>query len=222
MNPWCDLPTDSPYVLATDNEAIVQFNAKAPPPLRVELSLMPEPFVGRVDAPVVLLTLNPGVSDADFALHRDPKFRAIVRRCHTQNTMDYPNYYLDPAVSGPGARWLHRITRPLVSEFGARAVSTSLTLIEYFPYHSVRFGHGKLRVPSQEHTFSLVRDAIARGAIVFITRGRSLWQAAVPALRAHPRVFATRSVQNIVISPKNCPDGYPAVAAALRDGTAAC
>lgn len=217
MNPWIDLPTQPPYVLTDDQVAIGRFNQTAPASTRIETALLPEPFVGRVDAPVVLLTLNPGVSAGDFTLHEQPEFRRCVTQCHRQDAMAFPNYYLDPAVSGPGARWLHRIARPLVSALGAQAVATGLSLMEFFPYHSERFAHARLRVTSQAYTFALVRAAMARGAAIFITRGWGLWYGAVPELRAHPRLFFTRSVQNIVISPNNCPEGYPVVEASLRD-----
>src|SRR5690348_8054992 len=98
MNPWTALPRSAPYVLATDVDPIARFNATARAPFRIELGLMPEPFVGRVDAPIVLLTLNPGVSADDFALHGDEAFRSRVRRCHVQGAMEYPNYYLDPEI----------------------------------------------------------------------------------------------------------------------------
>jgi hypothetical protein len=203
-------------VLEADSPEIARFNQRAKPLVRVETSLLPEPYVGRVDAPVLLLTLNPGVSDDDFALHRNATFRQRVIDCHRQAPAAYPNYYLDPEVDGPGARWLHRIARPLISEFGARQVANRLSLIEFFPYHSVRFAHGRLRVPSQSFAFELVRTALDRAAAIFITRGRELWYEAVPELRDSPRVYFTRSVQNIVISEKNCPDGFPVVVAAMR------
>lgn len=215
-NPWLTLPKHTPFVLATDAVAVERFNKTAVASVRIELTLLPEPFVGRIDAPVVLLTLNPGVSDEDFALHETPGFRDRVLRCHRQAPTEYPNYYLDPDVAGPGARWLHRITRPLVQEFGARAVSSGLSLVELFPYHSRRFAHGAVRVPSKAYTIAIAQAAIRRGAAIFITRGRELWYKSVPELRNCPRVFFTRSAQNIVISPRNCPDGFSVVADAIR------
>ena len=216
-NPWSALPAVAPFVLPSDAPAVEAFNQRAAAPLRVETSLLPEPFVGRVEAPVILLTLNPGVSAGDFALHEDPAFQERVLGCHRQEKSPYPNYYLDPEVSGPGAAWVRRIARPLLNEFGDEVVANALTLVEFFPYHSERFAHGKLTVPSQRYTFALVRAAIERGAAIFITRGRELWYAAVPGLRDYRRSFLTRSVQNVVISPRNCPDGYAAVAASIRD-----
>ena len=65
MNPWPALSYEPPFVLHEDLHPVLQFNARATGRTRLELDLLPEPFVGRVEAPVVLLTLNPGVSDDD-------------------------------------------------------------------------------------------------------------------------------------------------------------
>jgi len=71
-------------------------------------------------------------------------------------------------------------------------------------------------VPSQEYGFALVRDAIARDAVIVVMRSLARWLAAVPELAGYSRRFGLRSVQNVTISPKNCPDGYAAVIDALR------
>ena len=51
--------------------------------------MLPEPFVGHLDAPVVLLALNPGVSDGDFALHKEDAFQRRVRACNRQDCVDW-------------------------------------------------------------------------------------------------------------------------------------
>lgn len=207
-NPWTALPLRAPFVLDGDRAAIDAFNRKASADRRIETDLLPEPYVGRLDAPIVLLLLNPGVSDEDFALHRRAAFRARVRACHRQKPTAYANYYLAPAITGPGAKWVTRVMRPLLVEFGAKAVANCVTLLEYFPYHARKFAHRSVRIPSQDFTFDLLRSAISRDAAIFITRGEDDWQAAVPELLDYPRAFTTRSKQNVVVSPNNCPVGY--------------
>ena len=225
-NPWPALPTQPPFVLPEDRPALEAFN-RAPRQLikgdfRVETRMLPEPFVGRLNAPIIILLLNPGiaaepaVAEEDLRLHQDPEFREIVRRCHRQAATPYPNYFFDPAVTGPGARWNGRVLRRLVGEFGAPSVANGVTALEYFPYHSLRFAHRRLRVPSQQFTFDALRAAIQRDAVVFVTRGKAAWEEAVPELTAYTRAFFTRSVQNVAVSPKNCPAGYDAALEALR------
>lgn len=64
VNPWLDLPSRSPFVLAEDRPSIDAFNSRLPPasPFRIATEdVIPEPFVGRVKtAPVLVLQLNPG------------------------------------------------------------------------------------------------------------------------------------------------------------------
>ena len=215
-NPWHALPSEPPFVLPEDRAILEEFNRRAGLKARVETDLLPEPYVGRLDAPVVLLLLNPGIGGGEFALHQNADFRDRVLRCHRQEAAPYPNYYLDPVVTGDGARWNTRITRRLTAEFGTPAVAAGVAFLEYFPYHSRNFVHHRLRVPSQQFTLDLLRSALSRDAVIFITRGRTIWQAALPELRGYPRAFSTRSVQNVVISPGNCPEGYEAARAALE------
>jgi hypothetical protein len=220
--PWLALPTDPPFVLAKDRPILEGFNRTATSKMRVETKMLPEPYVGRLDAPIILLLLNPGVpsdprvAQEDLRLHRQPAFRERVRRCHRPKGAPYPNYFVDPAAKGPGARWNLRILAPLLKEFGAEAVANGVTSMEYFPYHSEKFAHRRLRVPSQGFTFEQLRAAIRREAVIFVTRGKSVWEEAVPELRGYARAFLTRSVQNVVISPRNCPEGYEAAQVALR------
>jgi hypothetical protein len=215
-NPWLELRDSPPFVLPDDRSAVEVFNSNPNERTRLELDLLPEPFVGRVDAPILLLLLNPGVSDDDFARHEQPEFRARVRACHRQEQAPYPNYYLDPAVDGPGARWMRRVLSFLIREFGNETVASAIAALEFFPYHSRDFAHRRVSVPSQEHTFDLLRAALRRGAVVFVTRGRAIWAEAVPALRAYPRAFHTHSAQNVVISERNCPEGYDAARSAIK------
>jgi len=215
-NPWTALPSKAPFVLAEDSAAIARFNERATERTRVETDLLPEPFVGRLEAPVVLLALNPGVSDGDFELHEDLAFQDRVRSCHRQDPLAWPYYYLDPEVNGPGARWSARVLALLIRELGAARTANGVVLFEYMAYHSRGFAHDRVELPSQAFTFSLVRAALSRATAVFVTRGLKLWSKAIPQLADHPRLFRTRSTQNIVISPRNCPEGWNAALAGLR------
>jgi hypothetical protein len=171
QNPWICLPDTPPYVLDTDAEPIQTFNATANDRSRVETELLPEPFVGRLDAPIFMLLLNPGVEGSEFVTHRDPTFIAAVRGCHRQEETDYPQYFLAPNAVGPGVSWNRRVLKPLIAEFGLRAISQNVTLLEYFPYHSVGFAHHRMRVPSQEFGFYVLREAVRRDCVIFVGSG---------------------------------------------------
>jgi hypothetical protein len=216
-NPWVSLPAEHPFLFPGDRGVVNEFNNRTTNPnYRIETRLLPEPFVGSINAPILLLLLNPGVSAEDFALQERPDFQRRVRACHRQESRPYPNYYLHPNMSGSGARWTARVLKPLLNEFSERVVAASVTFVEYFPYHSRQFNHHRIRVPSQEFTFQVVRNALRQQAVVFISRGQTIWEEAVPELRLYSLAFTTRSKQNVVISPRNCPSGYEAAQAALR------
>jgi hypothetical protein len=84
-----DLATDSmarhrsqrpSYVLASDEPHIRAFNATVGEGSRdaLDLTLLPDPWVGRLQAPVVLLNLNPGHSPGDAAAHQLPEVRRAI------------------------------------------------------------------------------------------------------------------------------------------------
>lgn len=213
-NPWLAVPEVAPFILPGDAGVVERFNQTAPSETRVDLNLLPEPFQGNPDAPVVLLGLNPGLSDEDAAIHADRLFAQRLRANHAHESADYPFYLLHPEVQGPGRNWWDRRLRRVLELAPRQRVAQRLLCIEYFPYHSVRFG-ARLRVPSQEYGFYLARQAVRRGAVVVIMRSHRLWHAAVPELDSYERAFSLRSVQNISVTPNNCPLGFPAIVQAM-------
>jgi hypothetical protein len=217
-NPWLDVPDVAPFVLAADREGIARFNRTASEETRVDLNLLPEPFQGNPEAHIVLLGLNPGLSIEDAGIHEEGGFAKRLRANHAHERADFPFYLLHPEVKGPGRRWWERRLRRLLEIAPRQVVAQQLLCIEYFPYHSVRFG-ARLRVPSQEYGFHLAGEAIRRRAVVIVMRSRRLWEAAVPQLAAYDRAFSLRSVQNISVTPRNCPEGFPAIVEALRSST---
>jgi hypothetical protein len=74
--------------------------------------------------------------------------------------------------------------------------------LEFPPYHSKRFAHAHLRLPSQQFTFELLRRAIKRGAVIVCVRGFREWVVAVPELATYP-VVRTRSKQAAALSSRN-------------------
>ena len=216
-NPWSAVPPQSPYVLQCDREAINEYNAKAGKKYEVRLDVLPEPFVGFEKAPVVLLNLNPGFDEKDPAVHARPEFQALLRNNYGQGPSAFPFYFLDPTVESPGRQWWERKLRWLLQKFEPKQLARSLLCVEYFPYHSIRFRHASLQLPSQEYGFGLVRSAIVRGSVVVIMRGERYWKGRVPELCGYSRAFRLNSSQNVVISPRNCA-GFDVVVSAIRDG----
>jgi hypothetical protein len=215
INPWLQLSEIAPFVLEHDAPAIATFNHLAKPDLFIHLELLPEPFLGNPLAPVVLLGLNPGYSPDDITHHQREQFAAISRSNLHHRDIEYPFYLLNPALDAPGGKWWAQRLSRLIAAKGRKAVAQRVLCIEYFPYHSRRFAHAKLRVPSQDYSMQLLRNAIRRDAIIVIMRAEKLWLGSVPELAQAKYTYRLNSVQNTTISLNNCPNGYTHILDAL-------
>lgn len=217
MNPWAQLPKTRPFVLDSDRASIDAFNSRATSRHAVDTSLLPEPFLGRPDAPVVLLGLNPGWSADDGVWHSRADFAHLCRANARHESSSYPFYLLNPALaSSPGGRWWSQRLRAVIQETSLECAARGFLCVEYFPYHSDRYSGTTPRLESQEYGFHLVRAAIARGAIIVMLRSVKRWCAAIPEICGYPNCHRLRSVQYVSISPRNCPEGFEAIVAALR------
>jgi hypothetical protein len=230
-NPWHGLPNEPPFVLPEEKEKVDAFNLKAKQKgyddYVLLTDLIPEPFVGKPDAPVVLLGNNPGANKPEALADRcKPAFANRMRsNLLHQLSDDYPFLYLDPDPDiAPRSRWWDRKLKHLYCEFGpdqnvARSIlARTILAIEYFPYVSKRFGHARLSLPSQQYSFNLVRKAIERGAVIVLTRGRRRWEKAIASLDTYPRLIQLKEVQRAIISRNNCrdPSRFQTIVDAIR------
>ncbi len=203
-NPWSYIPITAPYVLPEDESIITPFNLGAKEEYQIKFNCLPEPFVGSNTAPVVLLGLNPGYDDGDPEAHADTKFREALFQNLNHQQSEYPFYFLDPRFKNPGTIWWEGKLKPVLKFIDRQALANQLQCVEYFPYHSRKYKQLNLLLPSQQYTFSLVRQAIARRAIIVLSRSVKRWLAAVPELIDYDFLCKLNSVQNIIISENNC------------------
>ncbi len=211
-NPWHTLPNDGALVLPADRPAITRYNSAVPTEKQIHLDLMPEPFLGSPEAPIVLLALNPGFSPDDYQWHQQEHFRKLSLGNLIHAPMQYPFYLLDPSISAsPGAQWWRKRLRRLIEAYGADSVARSILCVEYFPYHSKEYGRRVPSVPSQQYSFHLVASALWRGALVIVMRAWNTWRVAVPALERYALLYRLKSPRSPYISLRNCPEGYHAI-----------
>lgn len=224
QNPWIDLveAADGRYA-ACDGPHLAAYNAALAPGQRrqrgLDLELMPEPWIGDVDAPVVLLLLNPGWHDGDFEVSRRPFYRQRHRaNLRKQQSVEYPLYYLDPELAGtPGADWWTiRAAGEAIRRYSPEVVARTICALEYHAYHSETYQPIPFTLPSQHHTFYLLREAMRRNAVIIALRGHVPWVTAVPELLEYQRLHFPNSSRAVAISPVNCPSAWPAVQAALQ------
>lgn len=213
-NPWLDLPENPPYVLPWDHHAVVAFNQTADETTLIRLGMMPEPFLGNPLAPVIVLGLNPGF-DPNAVRHETEEFWQLSRANLRHEGGVYPFYLLTPSLNVPGRGWWEQRLGRLIEAKGQNRVANRLLCVEYFPYHSTKFAHGKVHLPSQAYSFGLVRAAMAREAVIVLMRAKRYWYEVVPELTTYPKAYELNSVQNVTISPRNCPAGWAEIVAAL-------
>jgi hypothetical protein len=203
-NPWTELPASPPFVLREDRAFVDAVNAQKQQysPGWLHTGRMPEPRSGPRDAPLVLLQINPSYRTADQMEPLSPEeFErqriALIDENAPHGCLAY------------GDAWWMRAFANLISRFGRESVARRVCSIEYFPYPSLRFEHAHVRLPSQAYQFQLVREALARDALIVVTRGLQLWLGAVPELAAHldRNVLLSKNPQRVSLSPGNLPDG---------------
>ena len=226
-NPWLRLPTFREWVLVGDRKAIAEFNSdrdlSEDKKLLVE-ELMPEPFIGNLNAPVLLLSNNPGAGKGR-ELRAESRFQERIRRNLRQQAAPYPFYYLDPEVaSDPNGRWWERRVKWLIDyakepvaarprpakgwpgnhrRYERKVVARSILNVVFFPYPSVEFSGKFPELESQRFGFDLVRQAMERDAFIVFMRSSRRWEDAVPGLDRYKRKCQVENVQNPTVSPTN-------------------
>ncbi len=217
-NPWQALPATPPYVLQSDAPWVAQFNDRSIVRTKYDLSLLPEPFFGSPQAPVVLLALNPGWSPSDAAVHATPVFAEQARRSLEHRLAPYPFLHLRPQTHTPGAMWWRTIAAKLIEACGLESVAHNIFCVQYFPYHSREYKPANQTVPSQAYGFSLVKAAVERGADIVVMRSQRLWAEAVPELYRYRRLHAVRNPRRPFLSPGNLGESFNIISARVRAG----
>ena len=216
QNPWKALPKIRPYVLASDALLLRSFNATAAEKHRYDTSLFPEPFHGSLNAPVVVLNLNPGWSPDDPKVHAEPAFAAMARSSLVHTLKPFPFLHLQPNARTPGDYWWHQRTRELALDVGFNVMAQHLGCIQFAPYHSREYAATSPLLPSQEYSFYLVRQAMDRGAEIIVMRSEKLWLNAIPELASYCRLHRGSNPRAPFLSRGNLKSAYSAVAERLR------
>ncbi|MEI6044341.1 MAG: hypothetical protein WCS37_08120 [Chloroflexota bacterium] len=218
QNPWSALPLEvgKPFVLESDREEVEKLNAKASEIHKLRLDAFPGPFMGRIDAPILLLTLNPGFVENEVVQNINDRRWNI--KCLHHEEQDYPFFLLDPEISGSeGYKWWYKRLRTLIERYDARFLANNLLHIEFFPYPSVGAAgfHRKRVLPSQEYGFHLVREAMERKAAIITMRSLNSWFTAIPKLESYKRCYILRNALSAYITEGNCPAGYAEIVKVL-------
>lgn len=217
QNPWLDLPNTAPFVLPSDEALVARHNQHSrcvrKPTGRINLSLRPVPFIGNPTAPVVLLTLNPGDKKGDEIGQGNSIYQQLSIE-NLQHAGGY--YYLHPNLPAcPGKSYAQWQLKALLLRLGLDAIYEKIFLAQYMPYHSNEYVDTQTFFPSQRYTFSLVTNAMSRGALIVFLRSRRLWQSAVPGLATYGNVVECSNPRAPTVSPGSLGQDFERVANAI-------
>jgi hypothetical protein len=217
-NPWPALPEEPPFVLPEDAPVLAAYNRFAPARNKLELRMVPEPWVGDLRARVVVLNLNPGIGgQEDLRWHRRTSYRAILRATLERRRSAYPLHHLDPRIADcPGARWWRRCLKEVIAATSLEAAATAVVGMEIHGYHSISYPALPVTLHSQRYVYAALRAALDSGAVVIVVRGQPAWSVAVPELVDYKRLWRVRNPRMASVSPKNVGDaGFKAVVAGV-------
>lgn len=217
-NPWQDLPESSPYLLQSDRNSVLLHNKRVESDYQIRYEVLPEPYLGRPNAPVMLLGLNPGFKDEDLIFYEQEHVRKLWRKNILHEDMEYPFYLLDPSLDPNlgGTKWWQKKLKELISMAGGKNVANNICCVEFFPYHSLKYKGLKKTVGSQVYGFYLVHQAIQNGTTIIVMRKEKQWLDAVPELSQYKKLYHLNNNQQPYISRNNCPLGFPVIEHLLR------
>lgn len=221
-NPWLNLPKHAPYIAPCDVETLND------PKYKLDglcFDAFPEPYGGDINtAKVVCLLLNPGLDEADVTTNFENQYWVNEIRANLEHKTEFPFLYLSPRVQETGGyKWWTERLKFLEKEGISRdELGKAIMMIEFIPYHSVKYKDNTEYLPSQHYQFDLVRKAINLGKTIIIMRGRKQWLKAVHELVGYDPLFELNSAQNIYLSPanldnKNGPGTFDKVVTTLKE-----
>lgn len=235
-NPWLCLPLKPPLVLPEDKEAVLAFNQKASEkgqPHGLDLQIIPIPFLGSINAPVVLLgNISGSGSEHAVGYRKWPAYAERMRRNLLHENPDPQFLPMDPRsdIFPHDKEWWTEKLKHLLDSFGNGAaaesiLARSLLAVEYFPYRSLsnEYHHDKLSlITTQGYSRFLVYKAMENGAVIVIRHGRKRWFDAVRGLKTYQHLVLLREARQTHISPKGVEtaNGYQKIVDKIRASVA--
>jgi hypothetical protein len=214
-NPCEALPSTAPLVAPVDAPLFARRPEWTNAPALL-LDRLPSPFLGALDAPVIMLGLNPSGRDDDGEL--GPEYTA-QRRAELRFAADHPYISLNPKFAHtPGYDWHHTLLRSLIvavggsdSEAARNHVARGFLWLQLFGYQcatwdsvppGLKRAAERGEVPSQAFALQVVRDAITSGKTVIVGRNLKEWSHCVPELAAYDYIL-TRNKRRPFVTPNN-------------------
>jgi hypothetical protein len=198
-NPWSKASfIDGEFILEADRKLIFDFNKKSKAKYKFHPECLPEPFVGRYNAPVVLLNLNPKFVNSDTTSQTESPFAKLCRANWVHQNAKYPFYYLHPDLkTHPGSEWWRKKLGEFMDVGSDEHLSRKIFAIEFCAYPSKNSSNlSQLCMAGDKYRNRLVKDAMKRKAIIIIMQGASHWYNALPKLKTYKKTFELKNPQN--------------------------
>lgn len=211
-NPWLNFNISGEMVHQLDRDSFSLHNASVVADYKFLPQLAPEPWIGDPEAKLLVLLANPGATRGDV-LGKKQEGADLINQLSIANLnhsiKDYPHFFFNPILEGTdGHTWYKKRFGHLIEATSAQNVSKKVLSCELVPYHSFSWKKPRVMPPTQSYTFEIVRNAIERGAVILIGRGKADWFKNVPELSKYKRYFQPASAQCAYISPKNYGKNY--------------
>ena len=215
INPWSNFEKSDSMVHPDDRTIFEHHNQHSKPEHQFLAHLAPEPWIGNVEAPIVVLLANPGATSLDVKREEQPKALEIISKSISnlrQEPMDYPHFFFNPNLSETaGQSWYLKAFKTLLQDFDSKHIAKNVLTCEMAPYHSKNWKKPSNDFPTQKYTNHLVRKAIQRNSIILMHRARKLWREMVPELEKYPLKYVPSSWQSAAISPGNYKASYESI-----------
>ncbi len=225
-NPWLEIVDTFDkgiYILPGDQDVIDDFNKLVHDEYKIHTDVFPAPFMGDVGgSPIVLLTLNPGFDKEEFNKGYYNRYAHFWKKelQHKPSVDDLRLFCLEKEYCESSNYWEKKLN-PLIAISSVEKVVNSVSVIQFFPYHSIKYKDfpvriSKKKLKSQLYNFHLVKKAIEREAIIIILRSRKKWMNAIPELVNYEKCYSTSSYLNPILSENNLKSCFELLRVALR------
>ncbi|MCK5061338.1 hypothetical protein KAR28_02215 [Candidatus Parcubacteria bacterium] len=216
INPWEKINTENnEYILDVDKAIIDKHNKNRNKDDKIRYNNPPTPYAGDFqNAKILLLQLNPGSEifpglnpseDFEFKIYKNLEKDIFKSLRHEK--MEFPFYWLNPEyiLTGGFRYWVKIFSTVLKEKSDYKKLANKICCAQYFPYHSKRYRAINGILKSQEYTFALVKDFIAKpNKLIIMMRAQNEWLSnkAIPELKNIP--YATlRANRNPVLTKNN-------------------
>ena len=78
-NPWINYDFETSTIHELDKDFVDKINLKAEDRFKLNNELLPDPYIGNIESKILLLALNPGLSEDDFRTHADLNYQELHR-----------------------------------------------------------------------------------------------------------------------------------------------